>query len=66
MVLDFRRLLLVIQVQNQLVLRDDGVGLKDRVEGDVAAAHVEQPGDLVEGGEDGGVVTGLSEAASER
>ena len=63
---NLRRVLLGIEVKYNLVFRDDGVGLKDRVEWDILAAHVEEPSDLVKSGENGRIVAGLSEAASER
>jgi hypothetical protein len=66
MLLDFLRLPLRIDVQDCLVGRHDRISLEHRVERNVLAPHVEEPGDLVESGEHGGVVARLAEAAAKR
>ncbi len=54
-----------VYVEYDVIAGDDGVGPEDGAVGDVLAAEVEQPGGLVQGGDDGGVVALLGQGLAQ-
>ncbi len=65
MLLDRYGVPLRVYVEYDVIAGDDGVGPEDGAVGDVLAAEVEQPGGLVQGGDDGGVVALLGQGLAQ-